>query len=77
MAKKAKTKAKPRMVAAKPKESVAAKVIRWHHALAQITGGLARATGAQSLSRHDLDEWAATATQVATEMFALRKEKSK
>jgi hypothetical protein len=48
--------------------NMASKAIRWHHSLAQVTGGLSLRITRQQFSRKELRQWVDTINAVAVEM---------
>lgn len=58
----------------KPNEKMGHKAIRWHHGLAQITGGLSLRITKQLFSRAEVQEWIDGMRKIADEMEGMLNE---
>lgn len=50
------------------KSGIGPKLIKWHHSIAQVTGGMSIAIGKRKISRHDMQSWIKILDKVADEM---------
>lgn len=57
------------------KEQISQWMIKWHHELTQITGGMSIAIGRRTTRRSDMLQWAATLERLADELTAMANKK--